>query len=1063
MTGLPKPPYTLEEVKLGGSAPSDSGDPTDKTVVVLPGQARDEIPERAPLRQIGDYRIQAMIGRGGMGVVTLAFSPDGEAVALKLLPPESLDEVGRRRFVREQDALARVKHEHVVQLRGAGFDEASGQPYIAMEWVPGICLHDVLERLGRLSPAESIYVLHALAQGLAAAHAEGVIHRDLKPSNVLVTPEGGVKLIDFGLALSEDVSQRLTRRGYVVGTRSFIPPEVLERDEPWSGASDCFALGVLGSYFLGGHDDLIVAELSQAPYDDPYLVVPAVKGLPGPPELRALLTELRQSDAGLRPSAAESAARLGELLPAPEALTQFWGLVTEFYQAAADDLVSRTLSVGSEAPARGTVGLEVGTDLNGYRIQEELSRGAMGAVFRAHHAALDRPVALKVLLAGDLASDEDRGRFLREAEASAALDHPNVVKVLDAGEARGAQYIVMELVGGGTLRGRMTKGEPLDPEDALTIFEGICAGVSHAHGRGVIHRDLKPENVMLGDGGRPQVTDFGLAKRVEEGAEDVHLTVDGALMGTVAYMAPEQARGQMRTLDVRADVYALGVMFYEFLCGQLPFTGHFAQLIDRKLRTDPTPPRKVAPGVPWELEAICLRAMEREPDRRYPTVQSLSEDLTRFRRGLPVQARPAGIVYRLRKWIGRHTWGVSLAAILVVVSSGAVGNTLWAVEERERIKAERVEADARETARKAQVAVREVRARAEEKRKGVEAERKGLEAERAKAEALATAEAKRVAAHEDRVRAEVGSAWEAAAVGSYTLAAELFQVASELVGTEPVAMNLDRLPVPKRLRQDLGVKGPEFVTPSLLREWSRGTRGAAVAAEASRLLGVGRTLRAEARAQYHAGTESTEVRKLYFRALEELRSSLRQVPDFPDALREHKGLSREFGAVLFDQGYYELADFVLMMAGGIKLQPTDLPKDPTLDVVEADKALIRHAFGGRVSFVPTKAFKAVREELRQRAPKLQCTLQIRTSIKTKGPIPTLWLTGVEVRIGNPSAGTIRPSVLVSCVEKEAFRPVSQDPRGFRVVGALERTRKFNLPRLVAGVRAAVLKEAGLAR
>ena len=154
VTGLPKPPYTLEEVKLGGSAPSDSGDPTDKTVVVLPGQARDEIPERAPLRQIGDYRIQAMIGRGGMGVVTLAFSPDGEAVALKLLPPESLDEVGRRRFVREQDALARVKHEHVVQLRGAGFDEASGQPYIAMEWVPGICLHDVLERLGRLSPAE---------------------------------------------------------------------------------------------------------------------------------------------------------------------------------------------------------------------------------------------------------------------------------------------------------------------------------------------------------------------------------------------------------------------------------------------------------------------------------------------------------------------------------------------------------------------------------------------------------------------------------------------------------------------------------------------------------------------------------------------------------------------------------------------------------------------------------------------------------------------------------------------------------------------------------------------
>jgi serine/threonine protein kinase len=1012
-----------------------------------PGSSGDyEEPQDAlnlGLRKVGPYRIQSMLGRGGMGVVTLALTPDGRSVALKLLPPECLDELGRQRFTREQEALRRVEHRHVVALEGAGFDESTGQPYIAMEWVQGISLHDVLERLGKLSPAESIFLLKAVAEGLAAAHAEGVIHRDLKPSNVIVTPDGGVKLIDFGLALSEDVTQRLTRRGYVVGTRSFIPPEVLEQDQPWTDAADCFALGVLGSYFLGGHEDLIVAELNQTPYEDPYEVVPQVDSLPGPEELRSLIGELRERDPAKRPDAAAAAARLGAIEPTPAEVAQLLSLVADFTQSELDGLLSKTaVPVRAGAPSRPSRRLEVGHEFDGYRVEAEISRGSMGAVFKGHHDALDRSVAIKVLLAGDLASAEERERFLREAESSGALDHPNVVKVLDAGEARGAQFMIMELVTGGSLRERIPKGQGLPPEEALGLFEGICAGVNHAHMRGVIHRDLKPENVMISEDGRPQVTDFGLAKRVEDGSKGDHLTVDGALMGTAAYMAPEQARGQMRSLDVRADVYALGVMFYELLCGQLPFQGNFAQLIDRKLRADPKPLRKIASGVPWELEAICLRAMEREPGRRYPTVQSLIEDLERYRAGLPVQARSAGLLYRARKWVGRHLWGVSLALALLTAAGGALANTIWTMRERERLEGERLQQEAREA-------------------EAAEAQK------RREAEAKVEAEAKRVAAHEQRVRDAVGSAWEAAAVGSYTLAAERFQVASELVGGEPVAMNLDELPVPNRLRQDLGVTGPEFVTPSLLREWSRGTRDASAAAEASRLLSSGRTLRAEAQAAYRSGADPVAVRKLYFKAIDELRGSLRQVPDFKDALHEQQGLSREFAAVLVDLGYPELAEFVLLIGGADNKLDTAqqaLPRDPVLHVVEADKVTARHRFGGRVFFRPTQAFAALRAELARRAPNLGCTLRIRTEIAGDGGrILRLGIKAVEVQVGDRVAGTVRPLVVVPCEDEASVRPVSLDTRGFRVVAPLEQTRDFNLKRLVAAVRQAVLKEAQLIR
>jgi len=273
-----------------------------------------------------------------------------------------------------------------------------------------------------------------------------------------------------------------------------------------------------------------------------------------------------------------------------------------------------------------------------YDLLEELGRGGMGLVYKAWHRRLKRLVALKMILRGQLAAPADQARFQAEAQAAAHLDHPQIVTVYEAGECDGQAYFSMQLLEGQTLSDLLSGG-PLRPHDAARLLAGICRAVHYAHERGILHRDLKPSNVLLDADGLPHVTDFGLAKRVAQSEEvgaasRAGLTVSGAIIGTPSYMAPEQVSGSRGTLSPASDVYSLGVILYEMLTGRPPFQA--ATLVDTLLMVldqEPVRPRLLNPKVDADLELICLKCLQKEPDLRYPSAAELAADLEAYERG----------------------------------------------------------------------------------------------------------------------------------------------------------------------------------------------------------------------------------------------------------------------------------------------------------------------------------------------------------------------------------------------------------------------------------------------
>ncbi|RMG19181.1 MAG: hypothetical protein D6731_00200, partial [Planctomycetota bacterium] len=315
-----------------------------------------------------------------------------------------------------------------------------------------------------------------------------------------------------------------------------------------------------------------------------------------------------------------------------------------------------------------------------YELLEEIARGGMGVVYKARQIDLNRIVALKVMLSGSMAGEEERRRFILEAEASARLKHPNIVPVFDIGEVGGNLYFTMDYVEGEPLSRRKNE---LSREELLDVMIQVADGVAYAHQRGIIHRDLKPANIMMTADGVPQIMDFGLAKQVEvadeSGAPSLQ-TRDGAVMGTPHYMPPEQAEGKVSEIDVRSDVYALGVILYELWTGELPFTARsLTELLFKIFDTDPRPPRQVDPSIDWDMEAIILKAIEKPKEKRYQSAQELKEDLERVRDGLPVTARRATVVYRLSKWSRRNRRGILAASVvlgLLAVTAGLAYRSL---------------------------------------------------------------------------------------------------------------------------------------------------------------------------------------------------------------------------------------------------------------------------------------------------------------------------------------------------------------------------------------------------
>lgn len=308
-----------------------------------------------------------------------------------------------------------------------------------------------------------------------------------------------------------------------------------------------------------------------------------------------------------------------------------------------------------------------------FELIEEIARGGMGIVFKARQRSLNRIVAVKMIRAGVLASELDIARFLAEAKAAAGLQHPNIIAIHEVGEHEERHYFSMDYVEGRNLS-HCVREHPWAAPRAARCLEIVADAVHYAHQRGILHRDLKPSNVILDDTDLPHLTDFGLATRIEESSV---LTLSGVILGTPSYMAPEQTGGRAAEIGPATDVYALGGLLYETLTSRPPFQAETPlETIKLARDADPVPPRRLNPNVPPDLETICLKCLEKEPHRRYPTAGALAEDLARFLNHEPIRARPVTAWERGLKWVRRNPWRAALVGACAVAFLAGIGLAL---------------------------------------------------------------------------------------------------------------------------------------------------------------------------------------------------------------------------------------------------------------------------------------------------------------------------------------------------------------------------------------------------
>ena len=308
-------------------------------------------------------------------------------------------------------------------------------------------------------------------------------------------------------------------------------------------------------------------------------------------------------------------------------------------------------------------------DFGDYELLDVIGRGGQGVVYRARQKSLNRIVALKVIGLGHWATEAHLKRFRLEAEAAASLEHPGIVPIHEVGERDGSCYFSMKFVEGGQLD-EVARREPMSIRQAVELIAKIARTVHYAHEHGILHRDIKPGNILLDQKGEPHLTDFGLARLVES-ESTVTRTVE--VLGTPSYMAPEQAAGNNASVSSVTDVYGIGAVLYQLLTGQPPFAGGTTYETIRLLRdTEARPPRVINPRVDRDLSTICLKCLEKDPKRRYSSALALAEDLERWLRHEPIQARRIGVLSRGGKWVRRNPTSALLAASLIALATTAV-------------------------------------------------------------------------------------------------------------------------------------------------------------------------------------------------------------------------------------------------------------------------------------------------------------------------------------------------------------------------------------------------------
>ncbi|HEY2739470.1 MAG TPA: protein kinase [Thermoanaerobaculia bacterium] len=568
------------------------------------------------------------------------------------------------------ESAVRLAHSGICSVREAGTAE-DGRQFLVMAWHDGERLDDRL-RAGPLRPEDAVDAAAQVADALVAAHDRGVAHRRLEPGSILLSADGRVRVLDFGLAallgpprLFEAVEPPLPYRA----------PEQ-QRGEPGEVAADVWALGAVLFEMLIGRPPRVASDGEPEP-------LPVVRG-----ELGRELSRIVDRALSARPR--DRYATMNDMLLDVQSLVGTGALGSRETFIGMRRLGPRsparptpptppTAQNGSTLPAdtppqdagaarpraAGAIGM-IGRGIYQYTIREHLGGGGMGVVYKAEDTRLERTVALKFLPPELTRDPVAKARFLQEARAASALDHPNICTIHEVGETDDGQlFLAMTCYDGETLKRRIERGAlPLD--EALDIAKQIAQGLAKAHRLGIVHRDIKPANIIVTADGIVKILDFGLAKL----AGAAGLTRAGFCLGTPAYMSPEQARGEV---DHRTDLWSLGVVLYEMVTGSAPFTGDSDQAIIYSLLTEePKAPSLLRPDVPPELERVLQGMLAKDPGDRYPTVEAALADLrilSNSTAGSSLQALQAPAIpgRGLRRWMK-----ITLAALAVLLAPAAV-------------------------------------------------------------------------------------------------------------------------------------------------------------------------------------------------------------------------------------------------------------------------------------------------------------------------------------------------------------------------------------------------------
>jgi serine/threonine protein kinase/Flp pilus assembly protein TadD len=626
--------------------------------------------ERYPKR-FGKYVLLKPLARGGMGEIYVAASGeiDGfeKLCVVKKVLTERTDRGKANRFLDEAKVVLRLSHGNLVLTFDAG--EVEGEFFIAMELVEGKDLREIWNRCVRTRtriPLDvALHVVREIARALSYVHNYGdlnLIHRDVAPPNILMSYFGQVKLTDFGLARSV-LKQEHTNPGVVFGRASYLAPEQA-RGEAADARSDIYSLGIVLWELLTGQQYLQLSDLDPATalslVRHPRPRPPSTKAPWIGPELDEIVMcalnpnrEQRfQTAEQMRQALSEVIIRVAPHADAERASDFLRGLYGDIIKEEREER-ERLLRGRLDAIA-GAEGVfdpaAPGTDFigrivdNRYRILRKIGEGGMGAIYAGEHIEIRKGVALKILHPVYSKQKNLVERFRREARAASRVGHPNIIDVTDFGTTEdGCAYFVMEHLDGIDLADVLSHERRIAPLRAVRIGIQICGALHAAHEAGVIHRDLKPENIFLvardGEADFVKVLDFGIARSLNRRSR--RLTNPGMAMGTPEYMAPEQAIGTVSGdagggVDRRSDIYSVGALLYEMICGLPPHPGITPQeILAQSARSLPEPLRAVRPEVPEELDRVILRALEPDPERRFQTMAQLQYELTKSVWGRP--------------------------------------------------------------------------------------------------------------------------------------------------------------------------------------------------------------------------------------------------------------------------------------------------------------------------------------------------------------------------------------------------------------------------------------------